>query len=122
MACSTMLRTGVTPMPPVTKTAGMAALLMERERSIRSIQREFRAERHCFQYSLERRVTHPCRGHQKVLVRSTRQREAARVAFRVSFRGIDQSVIGELTRLVDEPLRFFEMERHCSNGDLISGL
>ena len=55
------------------ETAGIAALLWRVNGSIRSIQREFRAERHCFQYSLERRVTHPCGGHQIVLVRSARQ-------------------------------------------------
>src|ERR1700756_1784454 len=44
--------------------------VMESEGPIRSIEREFRPERHCLQYAFERRVTHAGGGDQVVFVRS----------------------------------------------------
>ena len=63
-----MLLTGVTPMPPERKTAGMLRVVVERERAVGRVQGEFRPDLHRLQDPLERGVPHPCRHHEVALV------------------------------------------------------
>src|SRR5215203_4944145 len=55
---------------PRQEDGGDLRVVVKRERAIGSVQRKFRAKLHVFQYPLERCITHPCRQHKIVFVRS----------------------------------------------------
>src|SRR5215218_807881 len=102
------------------KDGGDLRVVVKRERAIGSVQRKFRAMLHVFQYPLESCITHPCRQHKIVFVRSARQRKPSCVAFGVGFRGVDQGVVSKLTCFVGKSLGLLKMKSHCSSSDFLS--
>jgi len=100
--------------------SGNACIAVERERAVRSVQREFRARLHDFQIALERGVAHPCRKHKIVFVGSARQGKPACVPFRIGFRRGNESVVRELARFAGKSLRLFEVKGHCPSRDFLA--
>ena len=59
------------------------------------------------------------RKHEISFIRSTRQREATRVPFRIGFDRIDQSEVTKLAGFEVKTSWLFKMECHCSSGDFL---
>src|SRR5579872_3212824 len=74
------------------------------------------ADQHVLQYTLERRIAHARRHHQRFFVRATRNRKPSRISFRIRLRRVEQRHVNKLARFESPAGWFFKSKRDGSLG------